>query len=131
MKTATREYNGKNVDLDKLAQLIVEFFNEEHFKTQSGKHPDGILIQAKKGGVFRTLLAMDRAFTIVIEGDQSNFKIKMGVGSWLKDLGVAAIEIFFVSELVAFVEVPEALWSYEIEHQLWHYIENQIELGIQ
>lgn len=131
MKMATREYNGKNIDLDKLGQHIVEFFNEEHFKTQSGKHPDGILIQAKKGGVFRTILAMDRAFTIVIEGDQSNFKIKMGVGSWLKNLSVAALETFFISEFAAFIEVPEALWAYEIEHQLWHYVENQIELGVQ
>lgn len=128
---ATREYNGKNVDIEKLGQLIVDFFSEEHFKTQSGKHPDGILIQAKKGGIFRTILAMDRAFTIVIEGDQNDLKIRIGVGAWLKDLGISALETFFVSGMLAFIEVPEALWSYEIEHQLWHYVENQIELGIQ
>jgi hypothetical protein len=131
MRTATREYSGKNVNLDKLGQLIVEFFNEEHFKTQTVKHPNGILIQAKKGGVFRTILAMDRAFTIIIEGDQSDFKVKIGVSAWLMDLGIAAIETFFVAGALAFIEVPEALWSYEIEHQLWHYVENQVELGIQ
>ncbi|MEM0155972.1 MAG: hypothetical protein QW597_05160 [Thermoplasmataceae archaeon] len=131
MRTAIREYYGKNVNLDKLGQLIVEFFNEEHFKTQTAKHPNGIIIQAKKGGVFRTILAMDRAFTIIIEGDQSDFKVKIGVSAWLMDLGIAAIETFFIAGALAFIEVPEALWSYEIEHQLWHYVENQVELGIQ
>lgn len=37
--------------------------------------------------------------------------------------------IFAVSVIV-FVEVPESLWSYEIEHQLWHFIGTQIGLGL-
>ncbi len=131
MKYAQRDYVGKNVNLDKLEALIEEFFKEEGFRLQSSKHPNGYLIQAKKGGIFRTLLAGDRAYTILVEGTSSNFKIKVGVGEWLKNLGLAALESFFLTPLLAFVEVPEALWSYEIEHHLWHYIETQIELGIQ
>ncbi|MEM3237917.1 MAG: hypothetical protein QXO58_05120 [Thermoplasmata archaeon] len=130
MKYAMREYTEKNVDLDKLEQSILDFFKEEGFKTQSAKHPNGTVIQAKKGGVFRTILAMDRSFTLLIEGSSSDFKIKIGVGKWLQDLGVAALETFFLSPLVAFVEVPESLWSYEIEHQIWHYIEMQMEMGL-
>ncbi len=131
MKYAQRDYVGKNANLAKLETLVEEFFKEEGFKLQSSKHPNGYLIQAKKGGIFRTLLAGDRAYTILIEGSSSNFKIKVGVGAWLKDISVAALESFFLTPLVAFIEIPEALWSYEIEHHLWHYIETQIELGIQ
>ncbi len=131
MKFAQRDYVGKDVNIDKLEGLIEEFFREEGFKIQSSKHPNGYLIQAKKGGIFRTLLAAKRAYTIIIEGQSSNFKIKVGVGEWLKDLGVAALETFFLTPLLAFIEIPEALWSYEIEHHLWHYIETQVELGIQ
>ena len=131
MKYAQRDYVGKNANLDKLETLVEDFFKEEGFRLQSSKHPNGYIIQAKKGGIFRTLLAGDRAYTILIEGSSSNFKIKVGVGEWLKNLGMAALESFFLTPLLAFVEVPEALWSYEIEHHLWHYIETQIELGIQ
>lgn len=131
MKSAIREYQARNVNLDSLSELIVDFFKEEGFRTQSSKHPRGILIQARKGGVMRTLLAMDRALTVVMSGDKDDFKVRIGVGKWLKNLGVASIEAFFLSPLVAFIEVPEALWSYEIEHQLWHYIETQMDLGIQ
>ncbi len=131
MKTTSREYSGKNVDLKKLNSLILQFFKEENFQVQNTTHPRGFLIQARKGGILRTLLAMDRAFTLIIEGEPSDFRIKIGVGEWLKDLGMASIEGFFISPMLAFVEIPEALWSYEIEHQLWHYVENQIDLGIQ
>lgn len=131
MKTTSREYSGKNFNLRKLNDLVIQFFKEENFQLQSSNHPRGFLIQARKGGIMRTLLAMNRAFTITIEGEPSDFTVNVGVAEWLKDLGVAAIESFFLSPMLAFVEVPEALWSYELEHQLWHFIENQIDLGIQ
>lgn len=131
MKTTSREYSGKNFSLRKLNDLILQFFREENFQVQTSNHPRGFFIQARKGGVMRTLLAMSRAITVVIEGEPSDFKVKVGIGEWLKDLGIASIESFFLSPMLAFVEVPEAMWSYELEHQLWHYIENQIDLGIQ
>ena len=131
MKQAIRQYTGKNADPEKVGQLIKQFFDNEKFKTQMGVHPKGIVIQAQKGGIFRTMLAMDRAFTVIVEGDANNLTVKLGVGKWLQDLGVAALEAIFLTELVIFVEVPEALWTFEIEHQLWHYIESQLELGIQ
>lgn len=131
MRYAQRDFVGKDTDLDKLRNLVEQFFKEEGFRLQSSKHPNGYLIQAKKGGIFRTLLASDRAYTIVIDGNSSNFKVKIGVGDWLKNLGIAALETFFVTPLLSFVEIPEALWSYEIEHHLWRYIETEIELGIQ
>ncbi len=107
MKFAQRDYVGKNANLDKLESLLEEFFKEEGFRLQSSKHPNGYLIQAKKGGIFRTLLAGDRAYTIIVEGTSSNFKIKVGVGEWLKNLGIAALESFFLTPLLAFVEVPK------------------------
>ncbi len=131
MKSAIREFQAKDVNLETLSELIVDFFKEEGFRTQSSDHPHGILLQARKGGVMRTLLAMDRALTVVIQGDKNDFKIRIGVAKWLKNLGATSINAFFMSPMVAFIDVPEALWSYEIEHHLWHYIETQIDLGIQ
>lgn len=131
MKYTVREYQGKNVDPKKLSDAIASYFKEENFITQSGSHPNGYLIQVKKGGIFRTILGMDRAFTIIITGDPSNLKIQLGITKWLQNLGVAAIESILLSPLVAFVEVPESLWSFELEHQLWQFIENQVNLGLQ
>ena len=131
MKFAQRDYLGKRVNLDQLQGLIESFFGEEGFRTQSLKHPQGYIVQAKKGGIFRTILAANRAYTIIIEGSPSNFKIRIGVADWLKGLKNEVTEPFFTNPMMAYLEIPEALWSYELEHQMWHYIETQVDLGIQ
>lgn len=131
MKTTSREYSGKNYDLRKLNELILQFFKEENFEVQHRTHRRGFFIQARKGGMLRTLLAMNRAFTLIIEGEPSDFRIKIGIADWMKEPSEKMIESFFLSPMLAYTEVPEALWSYELEHQLWHYIENQIDLGYQ
>lgn len=131
MRYSLREYNGKNVDLEKVSKLIEQFFSEEGFKVQEAKGSKGYVVQAQKGGFFRTILAMDRAFTALIQGDKDDFSVKLGVAGWLADLSMAAIESLFLSPLLGFVEVPESLWTFEIEHQLWHFLENQIQMGIQ
>ncbi|MFP3220197.1 MAG: hypothetical protein RXR41_03510 [Candidatus Marsarchaeota archaeon] len=129
MKSAIREYEGKNIDIKKLGQKLEEYFKEEGYKTQLAEHPQGIVIQAQKGGILRTLLAADRALTITITGDPNKVVVRMGVAKWLQNLGVAAIEGLILTPLLFFVEVPESLWSFEIERQVWNYIESLLNLG--
>jgi hypothetical protein len=131
MKTRTKEFNGKNIDLDKLSSVVEQYFANEKFKTQLGKHPNGTLIQATKEGLLRSIAGMDRAYSITVSGTPDDAKISIGMGKWLQDLGVAAIESFLLTPELAFFEVPESLWSFEIEDKFWKYIENQINLGIQ
>ncbi|MEM0139358.1 MAG: hypothetical protein QXZ44_01905 [Ferroplasma sp.] len=131
MKTKDREYSGKNINLDKLASITEQYFQNEKFKTQLGKHPNGTLIQATKEGLLRSIAGMDRAYTITISGTPDEAKISIGMGKWLQDLGVAAIESFLITPELAFLEVPESMWGFEIEDKFWKYIENQINLGIQ
>jgi hypothetical protein len=54
----------------------------------------------------------------------------MGVAKWLQDLGVAAIEAIILTPLLLFIEVPESLWVFETERELWKYLEEQINLGL-
>jgi|YelNatPaOPRAMG01_1025707.scaffolds.fasta_scaffold33256_2 hypothetical protein len=130
MKSAIREYKGKNIDPKKLADKIREFFNNGKFKVQSGTHPQGIVIQAQKAGLFRTVIAADQSLTVTITGTPDDLTVRIGVAAWLKDLGIAAIEGFLVTPLLLFIEVPESLWVFEVEHNLWRYIEEQITLQL-
>lgn len=130
MKYTTREYQGKNVNLGLLTNLITGFFTEERFRTQSSKDQKGILIQVRKGGVFRPILSTDKCFNLVVEGNKYDFKIKMGVGQWIQGLNSDTAKEIFSKSNGIFQEISEALWTYELEHNLWHYIENQIDLGI-
>ncbi|MCL4341959.1 MAG: hypothetical protein M1431_07695 [Candidatus Thermoplasmatota archaeon] len=131
MKYAMREYIGKNVNISKLAEAIEDFFREENFKTQIIHLPKGAFIQARKGGIFRSILARDGAFTITVEGTPLSFKVRMGVSKWNDSPDESSVEPIFSKPMLAYEDIPESLWSYEIEHHLWHYVETQVELGIQ
>lgn len=130
MKSAIREYDNKNIDLNRLADKIQEFFEKDKYKIQKGTHPKGIVIQAQKSGIIRTIFAADQSITVVITGDPNHVLVRMGISKWLQDLGVAAIEAFIFTPLLLFIEIPESLWVFEIERELWKYIEDQINLGL-
>lgn len=131
MKYAMREYVGKNVNISKLAEAIEDFFKEENFQTQILQISRGAFIQARKGGIFRSLLAKNGAFTITIYGSPLSFKIRVGVAPWNNSPEESSVEPIFSKPMLEYEEVQESLWNYEIEHHMWHFIETQVDLGIQ
>jgi len=108
-------FTGKNKDLTQLAQQIVTQLNSEGYKTQMATPPLGIVIQAKKAGILRDIITADRAFTIMITGQPSDFSIHVGIGKWIQNLAVAAAEAILLSWLFLAVDIPEMLWTTHVE----------------
>jgi hypothetical protein len=71
--------------------------------------------QAKKAGILRDVITVDRAFTILITGKPNDFSIHIGVGKWIQNIAVAAVEILLLSVLFLAVDVPEMLWTQHVE----------------
>jgi hypothetical protein len=125
---ASREYANKNVDLEKLAGDIEEFFRNDGYKTQSGRAGSAFVVQARKEDVLRDLLGGDRAFTIILSGGPDSVKVSVGVGKWLQNLSVDLLEGIVFSPVVFLAEIPTSLWSYEIETELWRFVDSQVQL---
>jgi hypothetical protein len=86
------------------------------FNVQTAPPSDqGTVIQAVKGGFLRDIVAADRAFTISITGSSDDFTVRFGIGKWVQNLGVAAVETLLVSELFLPIDVADSLWSLEVE----------------
>ncbi len=114
-----RHYQGKNTDLGSLKGKIEEYLKNDGFKIQSSPpSPHGVVIQARKDGFLRSIITADRAFTIMIDGEPNNFTVRMGIGRWLRHLGVTAAEALLLSELFILVDVPETLWNLEVESKI-------------
>jgi hypothetical protein len=111
----TLHFQGKNKDLNQLSQQIVQQLNAEGYKTQSKTAPLGIIIQAQKAGVLRDIITADRAFTILISGQPNDFTIRVGIGKWVQNITVAAVETLLLTWLFLFVDVPEMVWTREVE----------------
>ena len=130
MRSVTRDYVGKGCNLELLADSIEEDFQTKKYQTQGAQKDSGYVVQAKKEGLLRELLAADRAFTITVVGEPNNFKVSFGIGKWVQNLGMAALEGVLIWPVIFFAEVPISLWSYEIEREFWAFVEKEVELKV-
>ncbi len=111
-------FQNKNRDLDQLASQVQAMLDSEGYKTQYASVPLGRVIQAQKAGVLRDIITADRAFTIMIAGTSNDFTVHIGIGKWIENLAIAAVEVVLLSWLFLAIDVPEMLWTRYVEGQL-------------
>jgi hypothetical protein len=51
----------------------------------------------------------------MISGQPNDFTVHIGIGKWLQNLAVAAVEVLLISVLFLAVDVPEMLWTQHVE----------------
>ena len=111
-------FQNKGKDPSQVAQQIEQQLQSEGYKTQSRVAPLGNIIQAQKAGILRDLVAADRCFTLVVSGQPNDFTVHIGIGRWVQNLAVTAVETLLLSVLFLAVDVPEMLWTTHVEGQL-------------
>ncbi len=111
-------FQGKNKDLNQLSQQIAQSLKDDGYKVQSATAPMGYVIQAQKAGILRDIITADRAFTIGIAGQPNDFTVHVGIGKFMQNLAVAAIETLLLSVLFLAVDVPEMLWTRHVEGEI-------------
>jgi hypothetical protein len=111
----TLRFQGRNRNLDDLAGRILNQMNFNGYKTQQRTVPLGIVIQAQKAGILRDIIAADRAFTIMVSGQPNDFTVHIGIGKWVQNIAVAAVETLLLTWLFLAVDVPEMLWTTHVE----------------
>jgi hypothetical protein len=112
----TMRFQNKNRDLDQLASQIESQLKSEGYKTQSANPPLGRVIQAQKAGILRGIIDANRAFTIMLTGEPNDFTVHIGIGKWIQNLAVVAVETILLTWLFLAVDVPEMLWTTHVEN---------------
>jgi hypothetical protein len=111
-------FQNKGKDPSQVAQQIEQQLQADGYKTQSKSAPLGYILQAQKAGIMRDLIAADRCFTIVVSGQPNDFTVHIGIGRWVQNIGVTAVETLLLSVLFLAVDVPEMLWTTHVEGKL-------------
>jgi len=111
-------FQGKNKDLSQLSQQVVQYMQSDGYKVQSTTAPLGFVIQAQKAGILRDIITADRCFSIAISGQPSDFTVHIGIGKWIQNLAVAAVETILLTWLFLAVDVPEMLWTRHVEGEI-------------
>ena len=85
-------WKNKNIDLEKLAQRIEDFFHADGFpqvRQDTSTNKTQYVVQAKKAGVLRTLTSTRKVLTVIIDGTPNDFHVKVGTGEWGKGIAVS------------------------------------------
>jgi hypothetical protein len=114
----TLRFQDKNWNFDELSNQIVQQLQADGYKTQLKPAPMGTIIQAQKAGILRDIITADRAFTIMISGQPNDLTIHIGIGKWIQNIAVAAVETLLISALFLAVDVPEMLWTTHVEKEV-------------
>lgn len=115
----TLKYQNRNVDLNTLKENIVSFLQADGFKVQQPKPgQDMLLIQAQKGGFLRELISSERALNILIQGQPNDFTVRIGIGKWVQNIAVTAVETLLITELFLPLDVAEMLWNFNVENKI-------------
>jgi len=121
----TLHFQGKGTDLSALAQKIGDYLKSDGFRVQaSAPNGKGAVLQARKGGFLRDVVDADRALSIMISGDPTDFTVRVGIGKWLEHLGVAAMETLVISDLFLVVDVADSAWNFEVEEKVVKQVES-------
>ena len=93
--------------------------DQDGYKTQMNSNsPIGTIIQATKAGILRDIITADRAFTIMISGTPNDFVIHIGIGKFIQNIAIAAVEALLLSMLFLAVDIPEMLWTVHVEKEI-------------
>jgi hypothetical protein len=115
----SEHFEGKGTNLTDLELHLTEYLKADGFTVQTSPPTDqGTVVQATKKGFLRDIVAAERAFTITITGTSADFTVRFGIGKWVQNLGVAAIETLLVSDLFLPIDVADSLWSLEVEDKI-------------
>jgi len=54
----------------------------------------------------------------MITGHPNDFSVHIGIGKWIQNVAVAAVEALLLSVLFLAIDVPEMLWTTHVEKQI-------------
>lgn len=124
----TMRYQGKNVDLEKLRGDIAAYLQRDGFKVQQPKQGQSqMLIQAQKGGFLREIISSERALNIMIQGAPGDFTVQIGIGKWVQNIAVTAVETLLITELFLPLDVAEMAWNFEVENKIAKQIDTMVQ----
>jgi len=120
----------QQVNLQTVVSKFVDYLNGDGWKVQQKVEGDKAVVQAQKGGILRDLIAADRALTFTFENTPQGLKVTAGIGKWLQNIAVTAIEAILLSELFLAVDVPEMLWTEHVESKLMNKLDEIVKSSV-
>ena len=88
-----RFYNSEEIDIERLANDIVNAYQMQGYQAQQIGNRDQILVQLKKGGDFEAIIGMQAALSLTLQRTSGGVLAMIGQQRWLDKAAVGAVGI--------------------------------------
>jgi hypothetical protein len=123
-KMETRFYQTQDIDLQRIAELVVLEYQAQGFEAQRGGTPEQVLVQLKKESTLRAITGFNKALAVTLQKLQGGTLVKVGAQDWVDQIAVGAIGLALHPLLIT--AGIGALTQYDVVVKLLSYIDQQI-----
>src|SRR5215472_14604440 len=113
------------VPADELARALADHFRAQEFETQVfSASGDRTVMQARKESLWRTLLGVAYALTVVFTPGEGQLSIGLGGHEWVDTAISGAIGLVAVQPVL--VGTAYGIWKeHQLDKQVWHLIDER------
>jgi hypothetical protein len=121
---STERIYSTTVPAEELAQALADHFRAEEFETQVFRASgDRTVMQARKGSLWRTLLGVAYALTVVFTPAEVQLSIGLGGHEWVDTAISGAIGLAVQPVLVG---TAYGIWKeHQLDNQVWQVIDER------
>jgi hypothetical protein len=122
----TRFYQTQDIDLQRIAEVLVFEYRAQGFEAQQGGTPDQVLVQLKKESTLRAVTGFNKALAVTMQKVQGGTLVKVGAQDWVDQIAVGAVGLALHPLLIT--AGIGALTQYDVVNQVLSFIDQQIRL---
>jgi len=120
----TRFYQTQDVDLQKIAEALVNEYRAQGYEAQQGGTPLQIIVQLRKESTLRAITGFNKVLGISLQNVQGGALIKVGAQDWVDQIAVGAVGLALHPLLIT--AGIGALTQYDVVRTLLNFIDQQI-----
>lgn len=120
--------NTFNIPLEesnKIIDSLKSYLLSNQYTVQEFLKHDGLILQIKKGGGFKTAIGLSTALNVNIERSQDHFTLSFSDGKWVDKAAVAGVSFFLLWPLL----ITSAVGAYrqaELPGKIIEYINSEV-----
>ncbi len=96
----TRIYQTRDLDLQSIAQALVQEYQAAGFEAQQFGDSNQVVVQLKKESILRSITGFDKALGISLQRSGDATLVQVGAQDWVDQIAVGAVGLVFYPLLI-------------------------------
>jgi hypothetical protein len=122
----TRFYQTQAIDLQRIAQALVNEYQAQGYEAQQAGTPEQVIIQLKKESTLRAITGLNKALSLTLQKLHGGTLIQVGAHDWIDQLTVGAVGLALHPLLIT--AAVGTIRQFQALHDVLNFIDHDIRL---